>query len=402
MPAGLRSLLVDTAQALRSLQPPPQPLEEPSPVHSRAQAKGCRDISKDQVQVPAAVDFAAEDTPTQEFALLDSGATHVVRTQGAEDHPTSSLVVSLAGDAGQKTWPQTAGGSLLISERTQTILPVGKLVRVLGCHLRWNRRGLSLTHPRLGLLRTSVQNGCPVVAENQAQLLVKELEEAAEREHKDSARALQSRIASLKSAPRQPVSALIQATAATGDADQLLQLLLSIPGLSQLSAAGFAGLIAKVPISPKEEWEALKGLPLPRRARKTLKKAPRWILRITTGEGLGGRGDPLAFWDRKHQAPVLHVDLDFPERWHCAWPVLVAAALRGRLCAVQHDGAPDWHLRAFVLWVLASLSGKEAVPVISRIPAGRVQAWELLCAMGRSFRKGSTGCREGPHSCQQC
>ena len=128
MPAGLRSLLVDTAQALRSLQaPPPQPLEEPSPVHFKGQVKAFRELDKGQVCTPAAVSLRDSSSEKQEFALLDSGATHIVRTQDARDKPTSSLVVSLPGDAGQKTWPQTAGGSLLVSESTQTILPVGKL-----------------------------------------------------------------------------------------------------------------------------------------------------------------------------------------------------------------------------------------------------------------------------------
>eukprot|EP00439_Symbiodinium_sp_Y106_P078312 s1633_g17.t1 len=75
-------------------------------------------------------------------ALLDSGATHVLRpAKDDKEHRTSKEVpVVLAGDE-RRLLRQNPAGSIILDpsagEDAQTILPLGKLVESLGCTLKW-------------------------------------------------------------------------------------------------------------------------------------------------------------------------------------------------------------------------------------------------------------------------
>ena len=94
-------------------------------------------------------------------ALLDSGATHAVvpYTEGLGN--LERVDVTLAGDS-KEEWFKTSGGTLVVPPSTeesngsklQTILPLGALVQTLGCKVSWSKRkGLKVSHPRLGPLR---------------------------------------------------------------------------------------------------------------------------------------------------------------------------------------------------------------------------------------------------------
>ena len=111
-------------------------------------------------------------------ALLDSGASHALRPpKNTEEAASAELIeVILAGD-GRKSLRQNAGGTLLSdAPGAQTILPLGALVRELGCSIKWTRKGLTLRHPTYGVLRTQIRGGCPQLAETEALRLISDLE----------------------------------------------------------------------------------------------------------------------------------------------------------------------------------------------------------------------------------
>ena len=61
--------------------------------------------------------------------------------------------------------------------------------------------------------------------------------------------------------------------------------------------------------------------------------------------------------------PILHVHLDFPERWGCVWLLLMAVKVK--LGATDHDGTPEWHLRTIVprtLKKITSVAGMAKQP----------------------------------------
>lgn len=61
---------------------------------------------------------------------------------------------------------------------TQPIVPLGRLIDVLGCKVEWKDTKMTLYHPRRGLLRVENRGGCPHVTREEALRLIQELEEA--------------------------------------------------------------------------------------------------------------------------------------------------------------------------------------------------------------------------------
>ena len=118
------------------------------------------------------------------MALLDSGATHVFRSETEEDVSQSEMVHVQLADGQLVALRQNRAGTLMPvrtdpgGDAPTTIIPLGALVATLGCSLEWSTgRGLVVEHPEHGVLRTFVAGNCPMVAETQALTLIQELED---------------------------------------------------------------------------------------------------------------------------------------------------------------------------------------------------------------------------------
>ena len=74
---------------------------------------------------------------------------------------------------------QNPGGTLLgePASSSSTLLPMGQLVQVLGCSIKWTPKRLTVHHPIHGALKVKVNHFCPEVAETEALRLIAELEE---------------------------------------------------------------------------------------------------------------------------------------------------------------------------------------------------------------------------------
>ena len=74
-----------------------------------------------------------------ETGLVDSGATHALREGTQEEMRAAKHVpVTLAGDE-KSTLCQSQLGTILMPHPTQPLVPMGALVEVLGCSVKWTQ-----------------------------------------------------------------------------------------------------------------------------------------------------------------------------------------------------------------------------------------------------------------------
>ena len=112
-----------------------------------------------------------------QMGLLDSGATHALRPiyPGEATSGYRSVVISLAGDR-QVQMRMSPGGVIVGKEDTEPIVPMGQLVRDLGCTVQWLDTHVVISHPTKGQIPVQLCAGCPMVDKNIALDLIRELE----------------------------------------------------------------------------------------------------------------------------------------------------------------------------------------------------------------------------------
>ena len=109
--------------------------------------------------------------------LIDSGATHALRPQmpGEPIGHYSQVHVTLAGDK-KMVMKISPGGVIVGQPNVEPIVPMGALVKTLGCTLQWADTHLVINHPTMGQIPTVIQDGCPMVSKPVAMQLICELE----------------------------------------------------------------------------------------------------------------------------------------------------------------------------------------------------------------------------------
>ncbi|CAE7852855.1 unnamed protein product [Symbiodinium microadriaticum] len=272
---------------------------------------------------------------TSRAALLDSGATHVLRAPKDEEEWTSARNVSvqLAGDS-MAAMKQTSSGSLLTGDQlAQVIVPLGKVICTLGYKLSWTSQVCELIGPDGSTLPLTLKNGCPEVSEKVAHKLIKELEDEQLPQLNST---MQSSIKMLQTMKTSWWSYLLEYVK-KGDVNEACMALDRAPFFD------FKEMLKERLLTrlPKEGiWELLKDLRVNRRARKRLLRASAWIL----------RWDPPAverpYEAAKHLAFVgdmvyvnvnrLLFENEFPE----VWRVLQWAAFQERPGTIVSRDAP--------------------------------------------------------------
>jgi hypothetical protein len=108
-------------------------------------------------------------------ALLDGGATHALR-QGSAAELRDAQPVSVELAHGRTTLYRHDGCSTLLSkEPIEVILPMRLLVEN-GYQVKWSSNECVIAHPVKGNLQCWRRQGCPVMREDEALLLLEELE----------------------------------------------------------------------------------------------------------------------------------------------------------------------------------------------------------------------------------
>ncbi|CAE7794535.1 GIP, partial [Symbiodinium necroappetens] len=207
-------------------------------------------------------------------ALLDSGATHVLRAPHNEEewNEAADVSVKLAGDA-TTTMRQTSTGSLLSSDQlAQVIVPLGKVIATLGYELNWTSRSCELVGPNGEVLPLVVKNGCPEIGQKAAARLIQQLEEEQVAQLEDATQASQKALRTLKAS----WWSYLQEYVRTHD---------PVEACAAVDKAFFLDykddvkrlMVTKTPRN--SIWEMLKNLCVNRRGRKKLMKAHSWVLR---------------------------------------------------------------------------------------------------------------------------
>ena len=121
---------------------------------------------------------------SESLGLLDGGATHPLRMAlDGEIEKAELVTVELAHGQIQLHQDPTTG-TLLSQQPVEPIVPVRGLVD-LGYKMTWSRSGCTVEHPRRGKIVSHLRDGCRVVPEKDALLLIHEIEAAEHRKYLD-------------------------------------------------------------------------------------------------------------------------------------------------------------------------------------------------------------------------
>ncbi|CAE7327876.1 RE1 [Symbiodinium sp. CCMP2592] len=246
----------------------------------------------------------------EKMALLDSGATHPLRAASGPEWDTSEEVdVVVAGD-GVKRMKQNPAGTLLMEpspKKTQTIIPMGSLISLLGYEVTWTRRRCLLRTPEGEEISLKVSAGCPELSETMALELISKIEaEKLERLRRNIADAeLASRRAQLVE-----VSTLwersLRSYVQQGKFEDGFRAVASMPWCEDLPREHLVKLVRDLPAQDGQAWELMKSLGLNRRMRKRLMHKD-WVLKLFSGRR--NTSDKICRSIETNQAVVLDVDL---------------------------------------------------------------------------------------------
>ena len=221
------------------------------------------------------------------MALVDSGATHPLRrAQGPEWERSPEVDVVVAGDSVAKM-RQNETGTLLTSPGTsgsQTILPVGSLVKILGYELVWTKRRCTLRAPDGREIALKVSTGCPEISEATALELIAKIEEEKLNQLKERAEVTKLAMLRAKNIAQVEQWELCMRDYVTqGKFEDGFRALVSMPWLCNGPREELVKLIMEVPNTENAAWELMKPLGYNRRMRKRLMHKD-WIIRFYTGK----------------------------------------------------------------------------------------------------------------------
>ena len=297
---------------------------------------------------------AMRDEVDNRAALLDSGASHVLRSSKGNEYSEGVPVqVELAN--GQKiVLHQSAGGSLLLDaqhgEVQHPILPLGLLVQELGCELHWSRRqGLRIEHPVHGVLKTFTRGPFPMLIESQALELIAQLEEKNVEKLRQQTVQTACALIATEQTPSftWELRRYVQEGERAGAAKALMHPSCPLGTLSETEI----GLIAQeVDASDAAGWKRLKALPVNRATRKMM-MCKRWVVRVC---GSGQVTDYKILEDNN----VIYIDFSVDRSKFFslkgdspAYRALLWAAMRGQLEGIL--GWPSMNNEVFskVQWI---------------------------------------------------
>ena len=262
-----------------------------------------------------------------QMGLLDSGATHPLRpktTRDAEEH-MGKVNVTLAGE-NRVEMQQSRAGTILGSEGSQPIVPLGTVVKQLGYEIGWSKRGCHLKHPTKGEIKVFTRSACPEIMQKDALRLIAELEEAKLAETMESLVTLKATVLaardhkewSWKDATREYVS--------TGNRDCGVKAVLAAPYMHHVPMKDQLKVMADAPKTYEEAWKWMKAFPLNRSRRRQLWQASEWTVHMFSGKGV--KNDPL------RDLPGV-IEIDLQKGWNLnddqVYGVLLWAAREGRI-----------------------------------------------------------------------
>ena len=279
----------------------------------------------------------------QKMALVDSGATHPLRRATTVEWIESPEVdVVVAGDNTTRM-KQNVSGTLLTqpssSQATsQTILPVGSLVSVLGYELRWCKRKCILRAPDGKEIPLRTSSGCPEVDEAKALELIGEIE--------------QENLNRLQRETETTRVAMVRACGVHGDEqweksmksyvhhgrlEDGFRSLVSAPWFQCVPREDLVKIVMDLPGNQAEAWQLMMDLGFNRRMRNRMVHKD-WIVKLFSGQG--SPTDKIFKAVESNGTVALDVDhqrfatLDMKTQGNGIMKLLLWGAATGRVAAV--------------------------------------------------------------------
>ena len=292
-----------------------------------------------QVQQPASRKVepvgGGNDPIEGETGLVDSGATHALREGTQEEMRAAKHVpVTLAGDE-KSTLCQSQLGTILMPHPTQPLVPMGALVEVLGCSVKWTPKVLKITHPKHGNLKVSLRNRCPEIAALDALNLIQELEAKQLEQFNSQVREMELRLEAMQAEEEKDWIQHIHDVRKDGSAVSMWKALMKCPFTKDLPSEVLELMIEG--FDPNQGWKYLKDLPLTRKQRKRLMNSHDWIVHLYAGE----RDNTPYFKQATKDGQVfLEIDITRSKSWDLnqrasVYRALIWAACGGRISSLM-------------------------------------------------------------------
>ena len=291
-----------------------------------------------QVQQPASRKVepvgGGNDPIEGETGLVDSGATHALREGTQEETRAAKHVpVTLAGDE-KSTLCQSQLGTILMPHPTQPLVPMGALVEVLGCSVKWTPKVLKITHPKHGNLKVSLRNRCPEIAALNALNLIQELEAKQLEQFNSQVREMELRIEAMQAEEEKDWIQHIHDVRKDGSAVSMWKALMKCPFTKDLPSEVLELMIEG--FDPNQGWKYLKDLPLTRKQRKRLMNSHDWIVHLYAGEK---DNTPYFKQATKDGQVFLEIDITRSKAWDLnqrasVYRTLIWAACSGRISSL--------------------------------------------------------------------
>ena len=291
-----------------------------------------------QVQQPASRKVepvgGGNDPIEGETGLVDSGATHALREGTQEEMRVAKHVpVTLAGDEKSRLC-QSQLGTILMPHPTQPLVPMGALVEVLGCSVKWTPKVLKITHPKHGNLKVSLRNRCPEIAALDALNLIQELEAKQLEQFNSQVREMELRLEAMQAEEEKDWIQHIHDVRKDGSAVSMWKALMKCPFTKDLPSEVLELMIEG--FDPNQGWKYLKDLPLTRKQRKRLMNSHDWVVHLYAGE----RDNTPYFKQATKDGQVfLEIDITRSKAWDLnqrasVYRALIWAACGGRISSL--------------------------------------------------------------------
>ena len=286
----------------------------------------------------------------EDVALLDSGASHPYRGAQSDQELQQARRVAVSLATGEeRSILQTREGTLLCEDGSEPpLVPMGQLVSLLGCTVKWTPSKLVVQHPVHGKLSVKIRGHCPVIPVGQALGLIAELEQARMQEFEKTVQGLQTQLKELRDSGRDQWSWQnhLEALREQGDRSYMAGFLHRCPTFTSAPPEVLLGIPEAIPRRDDDGWKMLRSMPWPRAKRKALFQSDGWVVSLFSGDvrSPGGRqGDAMrrTFWNNslKGNDVLVEVDvtasksLDLNQR-DMVFKLLGWAALNGKIKAI--------------------------------------------------------------------
>ncbi|CAE7251289.1 TY5A, partial [Symbiodinium sp. CCMP2456] len=230
-------------------------------------------------------------------ALVDSGATHSLRSAASQEEwdKSSEVMVQLAGnyklvmrisDVGTLLMPYRdvqVNQQHLPGPQAQTIVPMGQLIETLGYTMMWSPKECYLQSPEGVRIPLQVDGGCPQLAEMEALALIARLEDRKVEELHNSVLTTQDKLKVSAVAMEHTWEYYLFDYVAKGAFESGLRAVRDAPFFADLPGECLSGMIPTSGLW--SGWDTMKNLGYMNRAQKRkLLTSKRWIVHLFAGK----------------------------------------------------------------------------------------------------------------------